>query len=150
MQGRLGISLTPFASLRTSKLCARCHPVAQGLAFRSGDAVGAGSPAPPLSTGDDDDLPADGRRPDRHGLCLTHRASVAVLGRGVHQSPLALGIAFELGLAAAIIYLPVFNELLGTAPLPASDLLILLPFPFIVWGADEIRRWFVRRATPTR
>ena len=22
---------------------------------------------------------------------------------------------------------------------------LLLPFPFIVWGADELRRWFLRR-----
>ena len=23
--------------------------------------------------------------------------------------------------------------------------LLMLPFPFVVWGADEIRRWLVRR-----
>jgi hypothetical protein len=24
-------------------------------------------------------------------------------------------------------------------------LLFVLPFPFVVWGADELRRWIVRR-----
>jgi hypothetical protein len=41
--------------------------------------------------------------------------------------------------------LPPFHSLLGTAALDASDLLILLPFPFIVWGADELRRDVRRR-----
>jgi len=33
----------------------------------------------------------------------------------------------------------------GTAALPPHLLLITLPFPFIVWGADEIRRYLLRR-----
>jgi hypothetical protein len=28
---------------------------------------------------------------------------------------------------------------------PATDLLVLLPFPFVVWGADEFRRYLLRR-----
>ena len=55
------------------------------------------------------------------------------------------GIAFELALAAVLIYAPPFQSVLGTAALPPEDLLIALPFPFIVWGADELRRYFVRR-----
>jgi hypothetical protein len=43
-----------------------------------------------------------------------------------------------------LIYVPIFQGPLGTAPLPVTDLLILLPFPFIVWGADELRRYLVR------
>ncbi len=75
----------------------------------------------------------------------TERASLFSIG--VLSNRLLLwGVAFELVLAAMLIYVPVFQDLLGTAPLPASDLLILLPFPFIVWGADELRRYFVRRA----
>jgi starvation-inducible outer membrane lipoprotein len=35
--------------------------------------------------------------------------------------------------------------LLGTAALTPDMLLIAVPFPFIVWGADELRRWFMRR-----
>jgi len=58
------------------------------------------------------------------------------------------GIAFALAFAAALIYIPTLNSLFGTAPLTASQLAIVLPFPFIVWGADELRRLFVRHARP--
>jgi magnesium-transporting ATPase (P-type) len=80
----------------------------------------------------------------------TERASLRSIG--VFSNPLLLwGIGFELALAAVLAYTPLFNELLGTAPLPAKDLAILLPFPFVVWGADELRRWLIRRrGTQTR
>jgi calcium-translocating P-type ATPase len=75
----------------------------------------------------------------------TERASLRSIG--VLSNRLLLwGIAFELALAAVLIYVPVFQGLLGTAALPAKDLLLVAPFPFIVWGADELRRWLVRRA----
>jgi len=65
---------------------------------------------------------------------------------GVFSNRLLLwGIAFELALAALLVYVPVFQSLLGTAALPASDLAILVPMPFIVWGADELRRRQMRR-----
>jgi calcium-translocating P-type ATPase len=75
----------------------------------------------------------------------TERASLRSIG--VFSNRLLLwGIAFELALTALLIYVPVFQDLLGTAALPAKDLLLVLPFPFIVWGADELRRWLVRRS----
>jgi len=75
----------------------------------------------------------------------TERASLRSIG--VFSNPLLLwGIAFELALAAVLIYVPVFQDLFGTAALPAKDLLLVAPFPFIVWGADELRRWLIRRA----
>jgi magnesium-transporting ATPase (P-type) len=65
---------------------------------------------------------------------------------GVFTNRLLLyGIAFELGLAAAIVYFPPLQSLLATAALPPDALLLALPFPFIVWGADELRRWALRR-----
>jgi magnesium-transporting ATPase (P-type) len=65
---------------------------------------------------------------------------------GVFRNRLLLwGIAFELILAALLIYLPPFQALLATAPLGPAELLFALPFPFIVWGADELRRWMLRR-----
>ncbi len=79
----------------------------------------------------------------------TERASLRSIG--VFSNRMLLwGIAFELILAAVLVYTPLFHELLGTAALPAKDLLILLPFPFIVWGADELRRYLVRRAEAGR
>jgi len=74
----------------------------------------------------------------------TERASLRSVG--VRTNPLLLwGIAFELALAALLIYAPPFHALLGTAPLSAWMLLLAVPFPFVVWGADELRRWLVRR-----
>jgi len=35
--------------------------------------------------------------------------------------------------------------LLGTAPLPFSDLLLLPAYPVIVWGADEFMRYVLRK-----
>jgi magnesium-transporting ATPase (P-type) len=65
---------------------------------------------------------------------------------GVFRNRLLLwGIAFELILAALLIYLPPFQALLATAPLGPAELLFALPFPFIVWDADELRRWMLRR-----
>ncbi len=77
----------------------------------------------------------------------TERASLRSVG--VFTNPLLLwGIAFELALAALLIYAPPFQALLGTAALTPAMLLLALPFPFVVWGADELRRWFVRRRAP--
>jgi magnesium-transporting ATPase (P-type) len=74
----------------------------------------------------------------------TDRASLFSVG--VFSNRLLLwGIAFELALAALIIYAPLFQGLLGTAALEPHMLAFVAPFPFIVWGADEIRRWLVRR-----
>jgi len=74
----------------------------------------------------------------------TDRASLRSIG--VLSNPLLLwGIAFELVLAAIFIYTPPFQSLLGTAPLGLDALAFVLPFPFVVWGADELRRFFLRR-----
>jgi calcium-translocating P-type ATPase len=74
----------------------------------------------------------------------TERASLRSVG--VFGNPLLLwGIVFELGLAAILIYAPPFQSLLGTAALDPDMLLFVIPFPFIVWGADELRRWLLRR-----
>jgi calcium-translocating P-type ATPase len=74
----------------------------------------------------------------------TERASLRSIG--AFSNPLLLwGIAFELALAAVLIYAPPFQSLLGTAALEPHMVLFVAPFPFIVWGADEIRRWAVRR-----
>ncbi|WP_199239247.1 cation-translocating P-type ATPase C-terminal domain-containing protein [Streptomyces sp. ICBB 8177] len=60
------------------------------------------------------------------------------------------GIAAELLLAAVFVYVPAMHSVLGTADVPGSDLLWLIPFPFVVWGADELRRWLVRQHTGDR
>ena len=47
--------------------------------------------------------------------------------------------------AAILIYLPVMHGVFGTAALSPAQLATVAPFPFIVWGADEIRKAIVRR-----
>jgi len=74
----------------------------------------------------------------------TERASLRSVG--VFSNRLLLwGIAFELALTALLIYVPVCQDVLGTAALEPWMLALTLPFPFIVWGADELRRWALRR-----
>ena len=52
-------------------------------------------------------------------------------------------------LTAILIYAPPFQALLATAPLSPTELLFALPFPFIVWGADELRRYVIRTRAPS-
>ena len=40
---------------------------------------------------------------------------------------------------------PPLQAVFGTAALPAWAVTMMLPFPVIVWGADEIYRWLGRR-----
>jgi calcium-translocating P-type ATPase len=50
------------------------------------------------------------------------------------------GIAFELVFAGALIYMPPLQSVFGTRALGLPELALLLTFPPIVWGADELRR----------
>jgi calcium-translocating P-type ATPase len=60
------------------------------------------------------------------------------------------GIAIGLAFAALLIYVPVLQSFFGTEALTPSQLLTVLPFPFIVWGADELRRFILRRLRSRR
>jgi calcium-translocating P-type ATPase len=74
----------------------------------------------------------------------TERASLRQVG--VFGNPLLLcGVAFELVFTALLVYVPPFQHIFGTAALPADVLALISAFPLIVWGTDELRRWFVRR-----
>jgi len=65
---------------------------------------------------------------------------------GVFSNRLLLwGIAFELAFTAGLLWVPPLSELFGTAPPDPADLALVLPFPFVVWGADELWRWRARR-----
>jgi calcium-translocating P-type ATPase len=74
----------------------------------------------------------------------TQRASLFSVGVFSNRY-LLWAIVGELALAAFFVLAPPMQALLGTAPVPPRDLLLLLPFPFIVWGADELRRYVIRR-----
>jgi calcium-translocating P-type ATPase len=76
----------------------------------------------------------------------TEHASLRSIG--VLSNPLLLwGIAFELALAAILIYTPPIQAVLDTAALTPDMLAFTAPYPVIVWGADEIRRWLQRHRT---
>jgi calcium-translocating P-type ATPase len=74
----------------------------------------------------------------------TRRASLRSIGVFSNRY-LLVAIVAELLLAAVFVYAPPLQSLLGTAGLPLHDLAFLLPYPFIVWGADELRRYELRR-----
>jgi len=75
----------------------------------------------------------------------TERASLRSVG-ALSNRLLLWGIVFELALTALIVYAPPLQSLLATAALEPWMVAYVLPFPLIVWGADELRRWIVRRA----
>jgi calcium-translocating P-type ATPase len=73
----------------------------------------------------------------------TQRASLRSVGAFSNRY-LLWAIAGELAIAAVFVLTPPFQALLGTAVPPARDLLLLIPFPFIVLGADELRKFVIR------
>lgn len=84
------------------------------------------------------------------GTAFASRTTHASLWQiGVFSNrPLLWGIAFELAFAAIVIYVPPIQHLFSTAALGPPELAVLLTFPVLVWGSDELRRWWSRgRAT---
>jgi magnesium-transporting ATPase (P-type) len=81
------------------------------------------------------------------GTAFAVRTSHASLRSvGVFSNRYLLGaIAIAIAFAAALIYTPALNSFFGTAPLTGAQLATVAPFPFIVWGADELRRLLLRR-----
>ena len=79
----------------------------------------------------------------------TDRASLRSIGVFSNRLVLA-GIAFELAFSALLIFVPQLQQVFGTAPPPPSDLLILILFPLVVWGCDELRRAAIRNGASTR
>lgn len=74
----------------------------------------------------------------------TDRTSLRSIG--VFSNRLLLGgIAFESVFAALLIYVPPLQAVFGTVALGPGQLALLLPFPLVVWGVDELYRALVRR-----
>ncbi|HEX5087101.1 MAG TPA: cation-transporting P-type ATPase [Nocardioides sp.] len=74
----------------------------------------------------------------------TERVSLLEVGAFTNRLLLA-GIAFELAVSAAVIYLPLFHDVFGTRPLDFEQLCVLATFPVIVWAVDEVFRAVGRR-----
>ena len=76
----------------------------------------------------------------------TDRAPLFAIG--LRSNPLLLwGLAFELLFTAAVIYAPPLRHVFGTAALSPAQLAVVAPFPVVVWGVDELFRWFRRSRT---
>jgi magnesium-transporting ATPase (P-type) len=77
---------------------------------------------------------------------LCRHDSRSAFGFAWFSNPLILGgVVFELGLAAAIVYTPLGNQVFGTAPLDAAAWLFMLPFALAMLALEEARKWWVRR-----
>jgi calcium-translocating P-type ATPase len=76
----------------------------------------------------------------------TDRVSLLRVGLFTNRL-LLLGIGFELVFAVLLIYTPAAHRLVGTASLPVDVPLLVLPFPVVVWGVDEVYRWLLRRSS---
>ncbi|MGZ4245081.1 MAG: cation-translocating P-type ATPase [Solirubrobacteraceae bacterium] len=81
------------------------------------------------------------------GAAFAVRTSYASLREvGVFSNPhLLRGVAFAVAFAALIVYVPPVQSIFQTVALPPRDLAVLACFPFIVWGSDELWRWWQRR-----
>ena len=77
----------------------------------------------------------------------TEHASLRSVGVFTNRM-LLWGIASELAFLAALVYVPFLQDVFGTAALGPAELALLATFPFIVWGADELRRARLRRRAP--
>jgi magnesium-transporting ATPase (P-type) len=86
------------------------------------------------------------------GTAMAARTQVASLRSiGLFSNRLLLwGIAFELAFAAAVVGVPWAQHVFGTAMPRPTELALLIPFPVIVWGADELVRARRRRRGATR
>ncbi len=73
----------------------------------------------------------------------TDHASLRAVGVFSNRLLLA-AIGVALVFAAAVVYLPVMHGIFGTEALSAGQIATVAPFPFIVWGADELRRLILR------
>jgi sodium/potassium-transporting ATPase subunit alpha len=78
--------------------------------------------------------------------CRSFRESIFSLGFLSNRLVLA-GIAIELLIAAFIFYTPVGNRIVGTAPLGWKIVMVLLPFCTVLLGAEELRKYYVRKFT---
>jgi len=81
------------------------------------------------------------------GTAMASRTQHASLRQvGIFTNRLLLwGIAYEIVFAAVLVTVPPLQGVFGTATPDLWQVLLILPFPLLVWGADELWRWNTRR-----
>jgi len=77
-------------------------------------------------------------------ICRTSRQSIFTSGFFTNRVIL-VGIITELVLLSMIVYLPVANTFLGTHPLTLTEICLPIPFAFLIFFVDEVRKFFLRR-----
>ena len=121
------------------------HPAARRLASRRPHR--AGQPAAPrLPAGHHRGLARHRRLPDRHRVRRPHRPRLAALGRGVQQPPACSAASpspWPSPRCSSTCRCCTASSAPPPSPRPAAR--PCAPFPFIVWGADELRRLILRR-----
>lgn len=80
------------------------------------------------------------------GTGMAARSETASLRAiGLTGNPLLLwGMAFEVAFSLTLVYVPPLAALFSLAPPPPWQLALLLVYPVLVWGADELRKLRVR------
>lgn len=76
--------------------------------------------------------------------CRTTKESLLKAGIFTNRY-LIFGIIIEIFLILLIVYAPPMQKIFGTASLNLTDWLLLLPFAALLLGADELRKWMIRR-----
>ncbi|MDA8241811.1 MAG: cation-transporting P-type ATPase [Nitrospiraceae bacterium] len=76
--------------------------------------------------------------------CRSSKESVLGLGLFTNRM-IFLGIGFELCLQLFIVYTPWGNSIFSTSPLPLHIWLVLLPFAFLLFFAEEFRKSRLRK-----
>jgi sodium/potassium-transporting ATPase subunit alpha len=79
--------------------------------------------------------------------CRSVRESVFDVGFFTNRLIFA-AIAVELLLQLSIVYTPLGNRIFATAPIPSRVWLVLIPFAFALFFAEEMRKLAARRMTP--
>jgi Ca2+-transporting ATPase len=79
-----------------------------------------------------------------HSLAVrSEAASIFTIGL-FSNLPMLGAVVLTLLLQLAVIYMPAFNQIFHTQPLPLFDLLICLALSSMVLVAVEIEKWLVR------
>lgn len=76
--------------------------------------------------------------------CRTETESVFKIGIFGNKRIL-LGIVVEICLLLCLSYIPLLQDVFGTAPLARNDWLFLIVVPFFILGVEELRKALVRR-----
>jgi magnesium-transporting ATPase (P-type) len=75
--------------------------------------------------------------------CRTERVSTFRMGI-LSNRWLLVGVALEIALTMAMVYLPPLQRFFQLEAMPASLWLLVLPFGPIIFAADELRKWLAR------